>query len=241
MLPQHLVDLFQTKEHHVDIVVDNARRPEKSVTEALRKRESISQAVPLPVDLPPVAPLSPSKRRYKKRQAPPSALSNLPSCVPLSHLPPLSVIKKQAVSSSPVLPRMLKYSKKKVNAKPRESNTKSLSCELNAVKTVSRWDSGCVFGDDCSSSTESVPSLSALAMQSMQNKLVLRRTVSALDNNNKASQQLPLRLPTRRESIERFDTATMIGKVLDELDLIDSEDADDEEEDIVRTALASSA
>lgn len=252
MLAQHLMLIIKSDES-VIIVQDNAKSPMKSVTEALRTKEAAApgRSSPVAMDLPPVAPLSPSKR-YREKTSAPVGLPSISLDLEITAFPPPLAPMKQRNCTPPILKQkksLANYGCSASHTTPtpgspykkmsRKSASNALSRKLNVahIKNLSRWDSGSVLSVDSVQQT-----LSIIAKQTMQHQQQrqqapakgIKRTSSMDKTHHDVASSVPLRLPRRRGSFEeatRFDTAAMIGKVLDELDLIDSDEDDDATQD----------
>jgi hypothetical protein len=195
VLPQHLLALIKTSED-VAIVVDNAKRPVSSVTEAYRTKNDVSRPLQptVSMDTLPVLP------RSRTNQTEP--------------IPPLCSARKTKISSRKKVKRCsAKSLSKKLNA----ARIKSIS-RWDSGSIVSE-DSSL-----SSTSPEQQQTLSDLATQKFHSRPTLGRTHSMDKTNHRSA--LPLRLPRRRESVQGLDTAAMIDEVLGELALMDSEDED---------------
>jgi hypothetical protein len=202
MLPQHLLALIKTSED-VAIVVDNAKPPVNSVTEAHRTKNSLNRPLQpnnVSMDTIPVLP------RSRSNQSP--------------SIPPLCSARKSKMSS-------------RKQSKHCSAKSLSKKLHAARIKSVSRWDSESIVLENSplpSKSPEKQQTLSGLATQKFHSRSPVGRT-NSMDKTNHCSEThhrsaLPLRLPRRRTSFQGLDTAAMIDEVLGELALIDSDGED---------------
>jgi hypothetical protein len=196
MLPQHLLALIKTSED-VAIVVDNAKQPVNSITEAHRTKNSLNR------------PLQPNKVSMDTLPVLPRSRSNQSPAIP----PLCSARKSKMISRKQVKRCSTKNLSKKLHGA--------------RIKSVSRWDSESVVLENSpvsSTSSKQQQTLSDLATQKFHSRSPVGRTNSMDKTNHRSA--LPLRLPRRRESVQGLDTAAMIDEVLGELALIDSDGED---------------
>jgi hypothetical protein len=250
MLPQHLLTLINTSED-VAIVVDNAKQPVTSVTEAYRTNNSVNRPLQPNVSMDSTLPTLPRSRLNQSPSIPPlcsarktkiSSRKQMKRCSAKSLSKRLNAARIKSISRwdsesivlgdsslSSTSPPLCSARKTKISSRKqmKRCSAKSLSKRLNAarIKSISRWDSESIVLEDSSlssTSPEQQQTLSGLATQKFHSRPTLGRTNSMDKTNHRSA--LPLRLPRRRESVQDLDTATMIDEVLGELSLIDFED-----------------
>jgi hypothetical protein len=207
VLPQHLLALIKTSED-VSIVADNAIRLVSSATEADRTDVSRPLQPNVSMDTLPVLPrsgLNQTEPKDEKNESP--------------SIPPLC--------SASIAPSHIGRGPRSRRKQAKRCSAKSLSKKLNApgIKSISRWDSGSLGSDGSSSLyTGQQQSLSELATQKYRDCSILGRT-SSMDKTNHCP-ALPLRLPRRQDSDRGLNTADLIEKMLNELDLDDYDSED---------------